>query len=140
MSEVGGEDATTMWFESSPSHVVAARRFVRRTLGDSVPAAVSRDLQLIMSELFTNAVQHGHGGRVKVTVQRSAGLAGVSVDSRGRAPNVGPIVDWTVAEPPSVTGRGLGVVRELADEVTVERGDDHFVVTARRAIRQTSDA
>lgn len=140
MADVGGEQTSTLSLRASPTQVVAARRFVRRSLGDSIPASVSRDLQLIMSELFTNAVLFGTGPRVRVTVSRTANFAGVSVDSPGRAQEVGSITEWRVAEPEAIVGRGLGIVRQLADEIAVERGDDHFAVTARRQIRERSDA
>lgn len=140
MADVGGKQASTLSLRASPAQVVAARRFVRRSLGDSIPAPVARDLQLIMSELFTNAVRFGTGPRVQVTVSRTAEFAGVSVDSRGRAPEVGSITEWRVAEPETIAGRGLGIVRQLADEIDVESGDDHFAVTARRQIRERPDA
>lgn len=140
MADVGGERTSTLSLRASPAQVVAARRFVRRSLGDSIPAPVSRDLQLIMSELFTNAVRFGTGPRVQVTVSRTADFAGVSVDSRGRAQHVDAITEWRVAEPEAIARRGLGIVRQLADEIAVERGDDYVAVTARRMIRQKSDA
>lgn len=123
---------TTVVLEADTAQVAVARRFVRRAVGDTVPPDVASDLQLIVSELFTNAVQYGRSGSIEVTVEVTSDAAGVRVDSDGPATSVGPIETWEVADEEEITGRGLGIVRELADVVHVERRDGHFVVSARR--------
>ena len=126
---MGGRDESVT-LGASPAEVAAARRFVRRTLTGEVPASVSSDLQLIASELFTNAVEHGDNDVIELTVATDHQGARVTVNSRGVAPGVVSVADWSVADPDSITGRGLGIVRELADEVIVERDGEHLVVTA----------
>lgn len=140
MRPVGGENSSTLSLLAEPAAVASAREFVRRSLSGAVPTAVSSDLQLIASELFTNAIQHGENERVGITVDRDAGFAGVTVESRGPAPNVETPAEWSVAEPESLNGRGLGIVRKLADEVFVDRSDGRLVVTARQALERHADA
>ncbi len=136
-----GAHRATIVLGADAAEVSSARRFVRRELGDMVAPDVSGDLQLITSELFTNAVEHGVAPEVEVevVVESNDAVAEVTVRSLGPA-DVGPAAEWSGAEATSVTGRGLGIVRQLADELIVERSDDTFVVTARCRPRQRSTA
>jgi anti-sigma regulatory factor (Ser/Thr protein kinase) len=134
-----GASRATIVLAAEAAEVSTARRFVRRELADGADACVLSDLQLIASELFTNAVEHGAHPEVEVIVEASDDTAEVTVRSGGPA-DVGPAVGWQVADAESITGRGLGIVRELADELIVERADDAFVVTARCRSRQCADA
>jgi anti-sigma regulatory factor (Ser/Thr protein kinase) len=118
--------------EADTSQIAYARRFIRGVLGDADPGVLD-DLQLIASELFTNAVEHGVDLTVRLCVETSGGFASVSVHSRGLHPGIGPTEHWAVAEPSATSGRGLGIVRRLADDVVVERIDDEVIVTARVA-------
>lgn len=137
MSDVVDQSAGTIVLDADTAQVAVARRFVRRSLDGQVPPEVSSDLQLIVSELFTNAVEHGDAEQVEVRLVVTSTEAGVTVDSRSPAHGVGPAETWEVADEESVTGRGLGIVRGLADAVQVERESGRFVVTASRTFRAT---
>ena len=126
------QDGATVVLEAETSQVAAARRFVRRVVSGLVPDDVAADLQLIVSELFTNAIQYGASATVSVTVRVGPDEAGVTVDSGSAAPDVGPIETWQVADEAEISGRGLGIVRRLADVVRVERGAERFAVAAQR--------
>lgn len=134
-----GVNGTRMVLDADAAQVASARRFVRRALNGDVDAAVVDDLQLITSELLTNAIEHGSHHQVELSVDCHDGTAEVTVRSIGPA-DVGPAVDWEVADADSITGRGLGIVRHLADELIVERDGGAFVVTARRRARERSGA
>ncbi|MCB0966566.1 MAG: ATP-binding protein [Ilumatobacter sp.] len=136
---MGERAATSIVLEADASQVAHARRFVRRTLTDADPAVLD-DIQLIVSELFTNAVEHGSADSVEVVLAVSGGIVSVTVDSRGPTPGVGPASEWAVADPEALNGRGLGIVRQLADELVVERNGDEFLVTARLETRLGADA
>lgn len=114
------------------TQIAVARRYVRTELGDRVPADVVADLQLIASELVTNAVEHGAAASVRLGVACDADVAAVWVRSDGPSPNVGPVETWRVAGEDEITGRGLGIVREVADEVEVDKRGSTLIVTARR--------
>lgn len=131
---MGGTSARSIVLDADTAQVATARRFVRRLLADSVPAEVSTDLQLVASELFTNAVEHGDNVTIELAVESTPEFAGVSVVSVGPSRDVGPVIDWDVAESDAIDGRGLGIVRKLADELIVERDAGHFSVTARRSL------
>lgn len=133
-----GQDGTTVVLEAATSQVAVARRFVRQALAGVVPDEVAADLQLIVSELFTNAVQYGSSDRVSVTVAIGPDEAGVTVDSGSPAPTVGPVDTWQVADEAEISGRGLGIVRRLADVVRVERDAHRFAVAAMRTFPPTT--
>jgi anti-sigma regulatory factor (Ser/Thr protein kinase) len=113
--------------------VAAARRFVRAMLGD-VPPAVSADAQLIASELVTNAVEHGRGSSVIMELHRRDAEVDVMVESVGPAPDVGEVEQWRVASVDEITGRGLGIIRNVASRVDVRRVRGRLVITATLAI------
>lgn len=114
------------------AEVGAARRFVRKSLAD-VPDALNADVQLIASELITNAVEHGTGDRVSFVLRLDDGAVALTVESIGPAPNVRDVGSWQVAPAAHITGRGLGIVRSIADCVEVSRRDGRLVITAKLA-------
>jgi anti-sigma regulatory factor (Ser/Thr protein kinase) len=101
-------------FHRTTDEVPAAREFVRDTMvrggwGDSAAVA---DAVLVVSELFTNAVQHGSGWvDVDVVVNGDAVRIAVVDDGKGQA--------VMVPEPLPITklsGRGLRIVDALTSE------------------------
>ena len=51
-----------------------------------------------------------------------------------RYDHVAPVCDWTVADADEITGRGLGIVRTLADDVSVSRGGGMLTITIERRL------
>lgn len=118
--------------EADLAEVAVARRFVRASLQD-IGADVNADAQLIASELVTNAVEHGGGSSVVVELRRRDAEVDVTVESVGPSPSVGEVEDWRVAAPDEVSGRGLGIISNLADRVAVRRVKGRLVITATLA-------
>jgi serine/threonine-protein kinase RsbW len=92
-----------------------ARAFVDRILGKEHPR--TDDARLLVSELFTNAVQHSESGRrpggtVSIIITGRAGGIGVEVIDQGSMWSV-PVVKADVF---ATNGRGLFLVQSLADE------------------------
>jgi anti-sigma regulatory factor (Ser/Thr protein kinase) len=114
------------------AEVAVARRFVRASLQD-IAAAVNADVQLITSELVTNAVEHGCGGPVVVELRRRDAEVDVTVESLGPSPAVGDLEEWRVAAADEITGRGLGIIRNVAHRVAVRRVRGRLVITATLA-------
>jgi anti-sigma regulatory factor (Ser/Thr protein kinase) len=114
------------------SNVGAARRFVRNELEGRVPDAAISDLMLATSELVTNAFEHGSDDPVRVTVRRNRDEASVTVISGGERGRVPAVDAWTTARADRISGRGLGIVREIADDVDVERSGGSVAITVRR--------
>jgi len=133
-------DATSVLINTDLTISGKAAQFGRGVLADVAGPDVVDDLQLIVSELFTNALEHGTAGTVRVEVRSDHDSAGVTVHSHGPTPEVGAANGWHVADPSAPRGRGLGIVRRLADDLIVERDGDDFVVTAVRMLRHPSDA
>jgi anti-sigma regulatory factor (Ser/Thr protein kinase) len=123
-------------YPSAPISARNARAFVASVLrGAQAGAAAMDDLGLIVSELVANAIQHGDGSDIVVCVHpdRSDGF-NITVSS-GVGANRPPMdpTTWTVAQSDQHSGRGLGMVRQLADEVTVELANDRLDVTCSRS-------
>jgi anti-sigma regulatory factor (Ser/Thr protein kinase) len=84
--------------------------------------------QLVATELLTNAFAvTPPGGRVEMELRRTPGTIELSVTDRG--PGFDPDVVGR-ASPDGLQGRGLLIVRDLADQVLVRRVADATVITA----------
>ena len=132
-----GELAAALVLEvpAATSEIRSARRAVVAHLaGRAVPTVIIDDLELVTSELVTNAVAHSPPDaavRVELEVADDVVLA---VSNVGSASAIPPIEDWELAPPPPVSGRGLGIVRRLCDEVVVEQRGDRVNVVCRRTL------
>ena len=89
---------------------------------------------MIVSELATNVLQHGQDPAMRIGVDLSDPLWWeVAVIGGGPLPSA--LVDpdrWTVAAAGRRSGRGLGIVRRLSDEVIVGSVDDALSIRCRR--------
>jgi anti-sigma regulatory factor (Ser/Thr protein kinase) len=86
-----------------------ARRAVQRRFVDLLGAEALEDLVLVVSELVTNAVVHGHGEiRLRLAFDGRRVSGTVSDDGRGFARHVG---DRDCAQ---VCGHGLDIVDDLS--------------------------
>ncbi|MGQ7750796.1 ATP-binding protein [Streptomyces sp. WC2508] len=103
-------------YPSEPESVRPARRFVREVIArqePAVPEDVLDTLELLASELVTNAVRYGKepGDSLKVVIDVSPGRCRVEVhDSRRKRPRVRP------ASSDRARGRGLLLVQALAEQ------------------------
>ena len=105
------------------SSVVAVRRMLRSELRDrEVDPTVVHEAEIVMSELFANAVCHATAlpdGKIRVDWAVSDGAVALSVTDGGgpTAPRPAPYSLW------SANGRGLRIVHSLADEWGVRDED-----------------
>ena len=129
MSSGGG---STVELESHMGNVSAARRFVRNELAGRVPEEAVSDLMLATSELVTNAFEHGSSRPVRLTVRSNTDEASITVVSRGEGDRVPDVDVWTTAGADRISGRGLGIVREIADDIHVERSGGGVAITVHR--------
>ncbi|WP_327591516.1 ATP-binding protein [Streptomyces chartreusis] len=93
----------------------------------NVPHEVRDDLLLIVSELTTNAVIHGTGTKVVVTVLLSPAHVWVVVDEQGRAPGsprLRGLIEPRTAGGDAENGRGLPLVEALATRYQVTASGD----------------
>jgi len=122
-------------FPPTAASVRAARAFVDSVLeAERVSAPSLSTLRLVVSELVANAIQHGEGTLdVEVALDLSDDdwlqLAVTSgANPHGAMPDV---PQWTIAPPDATSGRGLGIVRELVDEVSSTAKDGVVAVRCR---------
>jgi anti-sigma regulatory factor (Ser/Thr protein kinase) len=114
----------------------AARQFATTVLTASdAPTQVVRDFTLVVSELVTNFVEHSIGKPVEVIVGVADPewwevevIGGAGVDSK-RVPDPGT---WKLAPAERISGRGLGIVRQLMDDVVIDVGQEQVSVRCRR--------
>jgi anti-sigma regulatory factor (Ser/Thr protein kinase) len=116
---------------SRSKDISVARRFVRTTLRDVVPANVASDMELITSELVSNAVRHGSRDPMVVTVHADRRSTSVTIEhDHDNLDDIPKIAEWEIADPSRSSGRGLGLVRALSDEVTVGVHGETLSITA----------
>jgi anti-sigma regulatory factor (Ser/Thr protein kinase) len=123
-------------FDAVPASAGAARRFVTEILrlNGASDGAVA-DFALVVSELTTNIIEHGDGSSliifVDVSDPASWELEVVGgqclAESRVLRPET-----WAVAGADDPSGRGLGIVRHLMDEVSAESQDDQVSIRCRK--------
>lgn len=133
--EFDAESPLKIELEPAYENVAAARRFVAERLdGMAADRCIVDDLRLAASELVTNALEHGEHEPVVVALEVSTGVVSLSVTSRSPHDHVAPVSDWAVADAAEITGRGLGIVRTLADDVSVSRGGGMLTITVERRL------
>jgi anti-sigma regulatory factor (Ser/Thr protein kinase) len=108
-------------FAAIPASARAARQFVATTLRrhDATSKVIS-DFALVVSELVTNIIEHGDGSNMIIS------LAVADPDwwevevVGGSATSPATLLQpdtWTVASADKASGRGLGIVRHLMDDI-----------------------
>ena len=122
-------------YPSTPFSAREAREFVASALrrAEASESAVD-DMGLIVSELVANSIEHGDGGDIVVRVDHDLGEWFAVTVGNGlgtRRPPIDPAA-WTVATADERSGRGLGIVRQLADEIEVTLETDRLDITCRR--------
>lgn len=121
-------------FSPTPAAVPIARHLLQDWL-TMVPAEAegSQNVLLVASELCSNAVRHASGapGGITLTawVDRDDVIIEVKDDGKGMAP-FAVTVDDELPDPDAEEGRGLFLVRTIADELTVDVQEDGTAVRA----------
>lgn len=128
------EFVTSASIASDRSASRVARSFVaERMLEAGASRSITADLVLVASELVSNAVEHTSA----TDLQLSIGFEGrrwslsVSTPESGAGGLADPSA-WVIAPPDRASGRGLGIVRHLVDDVAVAIANARVVVTCGR--------
>ena len=123
----------TRRFDCQPGAVAAARVMARDALA-AWPRETVETVELIASELATNAVRHARTG-FEMTIEANGEIRVEVTDSGGGSPT--PLSP----EPRDLTGRGLRIVEALSDAwgVTVRPQGKTVWCTLRPASADTSD-
>ena len=112
-----------------PADLAEVRAFVRARAGDlGLPERRADLLTLAVSELATNTLQHTSGGG-RVRVWAESGQLYCEVVDGGPMRSIGDM-------PPAsaVSGRGLAIVRRVADDVDILPDSDGTAVRMRMAL------
>jgi len=124
----------TLRLSAGPSAPRLARSELRAFLAsEDLPPERLYELELLLSELVSNAVEHGSraGDAVEVMFERRRGDLVVSVTDAGRgasAPQVRP------ESKAALSGRGLRAVERLSDEWAAETGAGRCAVWFRAGL------
>ena len=128
-------------FEAIPSSARAARQFVASTLRQHGASAKEiRDYALVVSELATNIIEHGDGSSMVVYLDvADPGWWEVEVVG-GSLPSTQLLEPdtWTVASADEPSGRGLGIVRHLMDEIESGTNAGRVSIRCRRRRDESS--
>ncbi len=104
------------WLVAQPSSVPSARHFVRFQLCEHLLSHLTDDVELVASELATNAVLHARTA-FRVTLKRSGQTLRLEVEDGSRAEPV-RVVAQVFDE---TGGRGMAIVRLLTRDWGVDR-------------------
>lgn len=125
--------SATQLFPPHAAELAFARGFVGRQLALWGLEALGDDITLLVSELFTNALQHGRGTiRLDLNVEAKGLYVGVA-DHGGGHPEIRPV---------DVSGQaggwGLRMVDQLSDEWGTRVEEGTTVVWLRKALPPSS--
>lgn len=135
-------DRVQQTFEAVPTSARAARRFVSETLRayGAAPGLIS-DYALVVSELATNIIEHGDGSDLIIVLDvADSEWWGIEVVGRSSMTpsHVLEPASWAVADADELSGRGLGIVRHLMDEISTGATDNQISIRCRRRKREGS--
>jgi anti-sigma regulatory factor (Ser/Thr protein kinase) len=109
-------------FANSYSAAASARRFATATARSWGLASITDLLELLVSELVTNAVRHADSPGIIELSELEAGMRVDVADECATPPTMSDI------DPTADCGRGLHLVDELADAWGIDLRDDGKVV------------
>ncbi|MEV0123431.1 ATP-binding protein [Streptomyces sp. NPDC050703] len=117
---------------TEPASAPAARRFVRNAARAwEVPRDLVDTLEVVTSELVTNALVHGGGETVTVALALTGRVLTLGVTDEGRGPVGAAAGGLPEAAPDEAeSGRGLVIVSALADRWGRSRGPGGLTVWA----------
>lgn len=108
-------------------HADRASRRARATISDFYDGRLEpqrlADLLLLVSELVTNAMEHGARGLVTLDVALTDDHVTVTVTSPGEPSMVGAPSSWALPAPDHISGRGLALTARLSRSVNVFSGE-----------------
>lgn len=133
---INSVDREQRTFEAIPQSARAARTFVSETLRQrGASESIIRDYQLVVSELVANAIEHGDGSGLTIFSDFSDhqwwNIEVVGGNS-GSANSMTEPEAWTVTGSEHTSGRGLGIVRQLMDDIIAVTTDGRVSIRCLR--------
>jgi len=91
------------------------------------------DFELAVSELATNATQHGAGPHIELELAAtSTHFSAVVAAETSHPGRIGDVGSWQIAPPDALSGRGLGIVAAVMDVVEFSGDDGRAVFRCQR--------
>lgn len=133
---ISAVDREKQTFEVAPDSARAVRNYIGEILHQrGASETVIRDFQLVVSELVANVIEHCDGSELTVFSDFSdpqwwdiGVVGGKSMDGK----LMGQPETWTIAGNGHTSGRGLGIVRQLMDDIITDTTDGRVSVQCRR--------
>jgi anti-sigma regulatory factor (Ser/Thr protein kinase) len=121
-------------FSRETQQLTRIRRFVRSWLGEQgVDDDVVDAFELAVSELATNAIQHGSGDEIDIQLSAARdGLVAIVAADSERVGDIGAVDSWRIAPPEAISGRGLGIVAAVMDSIEFSGDGGRAVFRCRR--------
>ena len=125
------------------SELTALQAFVERfAAAESLPTEDAFQLNLVLEELITNTMSHGHaagtGGSIRVRLERTGDVVEADLIDQGMAfdPRTlpDPALDTPLAER-AVGGLGVFLVRQFVDELDYRREEGSNHLRLRKRVR-----
>ena len=133
---LGSVDREQQMFYPVPESARAARKFVGEILRRrNAPESVIVDFKLVVSELVANAIEHGDGSELTVVADFSddhwweVGVVGGSIAGQDKLKSA---INGSVAGHEIASGRGLGIVKHLMNDVITDISDGRVRIRGRR--------
>lgn len=135
-----GPVGETFDLELEPTHAAASqtRQQVGRRLDEaSIPAVIAADVELVLAELLSNAVEQKPDDPIRVAAAIADDAIYLSVSNR-TAGGAGSVELPTTGDLPDPSGelaedgRGLYIIRALTDRLWFEGDDDWTTVSCLR--------
>lgn len=133
------EPIREMVVPNEPARVADIRRFVASFLADlRAPVELSSDVLLAVGEAAGNASRHGRRtqGRSEIRVRCELARPDVEITIADDGPGFDPseVADRGTPDPLAQGGRGLFLMRELMDDVSMSTSAEGTIVVMRRTL------
>ena len=123
-------------FEALPASARASRQFVTDTLRThGADPQLIRDFVLVVSELATNIIEHGDGSSLVIYVDVEDKQWWEVEVVGGAATTPAQLLEpdsWIVASADDASGRGLGIVHHLMDDISTGSNAGQVSIRCRR--------
>lgn len=124
----GGRELTVA---SDPAMIATLRHRVADLARDSgADDELIRDLELVVSELATNVVQHSDSDTIRVVFRREPSQWVLDVDDADDLEMIEP----ELPDPSALTGRGLFIVQSIMDDVELVETDGHCRIRCAKRV------
>jgi serine/threonine-protein kinase RsbW len=135
MTALAGPDDAVVFTVDRPSLSRLRSAIAEWARRCGITGQLAHDLVLIANELATNVIRHG-GGRGKMRLWCDDGRATCQVSDWGAGMPDPDRAGTVRADPDSVTGRGLWMVRRMSQRMHITTGPTGTTVTVTLGVRR----